>query len=229
MSITGGATSARLLIRLSDDIPLDTPRVPAREAAERELSKPMYHESDPNLLQRAINRFWEWIDELLDAASGVAPGGPLGLAVVILVVVALLAALWWRLGTPRRIPGSAGSLFDEGPRSAAEHRASAETHAAAERWNEAVQERMRAIVRSLEERALLDPRPSRTADEAAAEAGRPLPDHAVRLRAAAGEFDDVTYGGRTADQRTYLRLRELDLDLERAKPQLSTASGGTAE
>ncbi|MFE1963468.1 DUF4129 domain-containing protein [Streptomyces sp. NPDC059479] len=229
MSITGGATSARLLIRLSDDIPVDTPRVPAREAAERELSKPMYHENDPNLLQRAIDRFWEWIGDLLDAASGVAPGGPLGLAVVVLVVVALLAALWWRLGTPRRIPGSAGALFEGGPRSAAEHRAAAETHAAGQRWNEAVQERMRAIVRSLEERALLDPRPSRTADEAAAEAGRPLPDHADRLRAAAGEFDDVTYGGRSADQRTYLRLRELDLDLERAKPQLSTASGGTAE
>ncbi|MFE4175030.1 DUF4129 domain-containing protein [Streptomyces sp. NPDC056909] len=229
MSITGGATSTRPLIRLSDGIPVDTPRVPAREAAERELSKPMYHENDSNLLQRAINRFWEWIGDLLDAASGAAPGGPLGLAVVVLVVVALLAALWWRLGTPRRIPGPAGSLFEDGPRSAAEHRASAEAHAAAERWNEAVQERMRAIVRSLEERALLDPRPSRTADEAAAEAGRPLPGHAHRLRAAAGEFDDVTYGGRTADQGTYLRLRELDLDLERAKPQLSTASGGTAE
>ena len=34
---------------------------------------------------------------------------------------------------------------------------------------------MRAIVRSLEERALLDPRPGRTADEAAAEAGRTAP------------------------------------------------------
>ncbi|MFF3749946.1 DUF4129 domain-containing protein [Streptomyces sp. NPDC002018] len=229
MSITGGATSARVLIRLSDDIPVDTPRTPAREAAERELSKPMYHENDPNLLQRALDRFWQWIGEFLDAASGVAPGGPLGLAVIVLVVVALLAALWWRLGTPRRTPGSAGSLFEEVPHSAAEHRATAEAHAAAERWNEAVQERMRAIVRSLEERALLDPRPSRTADEAASEAGRPLPAHAARLRAAAGEFDDVTYGGRTADRRTYLRLRELDLDLERTKPQLSTASGGTAE
>ncbi|MGW2058335.1 DUF4129 domain-containing protein [Streptomyces sp. NPDC001840] len=230
MSTTGGATSARLLlIRLSDDTPVDTPRVPAREAAERELSKPMYHENDPNLLQRALDRFWDWVGDLFDSASGVAPGGLLGLLVVILVVLALLAALWWRLGTPRRIPGSAGSLFEDGPRSTAEHRASAEAHAAANRWNEAVQERMRAIVRSLEERALLDPRPGRTADEAATEAGRPLPGHADRLRAAAREFDDVTYGGRTADQQTYLGLRELDLDLDRAKPQLSTASGGTAE
>ncbi|MFD5115636.1 DUF4129 domain-containing protein [Streptomyces sp. NPDC058391] len=229
MSITGGATTTRLTIRVSSDIPVDTPRAPAREAAERELSKPMYHENDPNLLQRALDRFWEWVDDLFNSLSGAAPGGPLGLVVIVLVVVALLAALWWRLGTPSRIPGAVGSLFDEGPRSAAEHRATAETHAAAGRWNQAVQERMRALVRSLEERALLDPRPGRTADEAASEAGRPLPGHADRLRTAAREFDDVAYGGRTADRSAYLRLRELDLDLERTKPQLSTTAGGTAE
>ncbi|RYJ27242.1 putative membrane protein [Streptomyces sp. L-9-10] len=229
MSTTGAAVIARQVIRADDGIPVDTPRVPAREAAERELSRPMYHENDPNLLQRALNRFWEWVGDLFDSASGVAPGGPLGLVVIALIVVALFAALWWRLGSPRRIPGTARTLFDASPRSAAEHRATAETHAAAGRWNQAAQERMRAIVRSLEERALLDPRPGRTADEAASEAGRPLPGHATRLRTAAREFDDITYGGRTADEDTYRRLRALDLDLESAKPQLSTASGGTAE
>ncbi|WP_326811501.1 DUF4129 domain-containing protein [Streptomyces scopuliridis] len=229
MSTTGGTALARQLIRADDGIPVDTPRVPAREAAERELSRPMYHENDPNLLQRALNRFWEWVGGLFDSASGAAPGGPLGLVVIALIVVALFAALWWRLGTPRRIPGTEPTLFDEGPRSAAEHRTTADTHAAAGRWNQAAQERMRAIVRSLEERALLDPRPGRTADEAASEAGRPLPGHAARLRTAAREFDDITYGGRTADEETYRRLSTLDLDLESAKPQLSTASGGTAE
>ncbi|WP_329067661.1 DUF4129 domain-containing protein [Streptomyces sp. NBC_01429] len=227
MPIPGGAHA--LLIRASGDIPLDTPRLPAREAAERELSKPMYHENDPNLLSRAMNTLWEWLGRLLDSASGAAPGGPLGLVVIALIVVALLAALWWRLGSPRRVSDGPGHLFDEGPRSADEHRATAEEHAAAARWTEAVQERMRAIVRSLEERALLDPRPGRTADEAAAEAARPLPDHADRLRTAAREFDDVTYGGRTGDQRAYQRLHDLDLDLERAKPQLSAVPGGPAE
>jgi hypothetical protein len=144
--------------------------------------------------------------------------------------MALVAALWWRLGNPQRHPsGAAGQLFGDSPRSASEHRTAAEAHAATDRWNQAVQERMRAIVHSLEERALLDPRPGRTADEAAAEAGRPLPGHTDRLRAAAREFDDVTYGGRTADRPAYLRLRELDLDLERTRPQLSTVPGGPAE
>lgn len=229
MSTMGGVTTARLLIRSGDDVPVDTPRIPAREAAERELSKPMYHENDPNLLQRALNRFWDWVGNLFDAASGAAPGGPLGLLVIVLLVIGLAAALWWRLGTPQRIPGSADSLFDDSPRSASEHRAAAEEHATAGRWNQAVQERMRAIVRSLEERALLDPRPGRTADEAAAEAGRSLPDHADGLRTCAREFDDVTYGGRTADWQAYRRLRDLDLELERTKPQLSDAAQGAAE
>ena len=229
MSTTGGVMTARVLIRTSDDVPVDTPRIPAREAAERELSKPMYHENDPSLLQRALDRFWDWVGGLFDSASGAAPGGQLGLVVIVLLVIGPVAALWWRLGTPRRTPGSADSLFDDSPRSASEHRAAAEAHAAAGRWNQAVQERMRAIVRALEERALLDPRPGRTADEAAAEAGRALPSHADGLRASAREFDDVTYGGRTADRQAYLRLRDLDLELERAKPQLSDAAQGAGQ
>lgn len=229
MSTTGGVIMARPLVRANDDVPVDTPRIPAREAAERELSKPMYHENDPSLLQRALNRFWDWIGGIFDAASGATPGGPLGLLVVAVLVIGLIAGLWWRLGTPRRTPGTVDSLFDDSPRSASEHRIAAEAHAAAGRWNQAVQERMRAIVRSLEERTLLDPRPGRTADEAAAEAGRSLPDHADGLRTSAREFDDVTYGGRTADRQAYLRLRDLDLELERAKPQLSGAAQGAAE
>nr|WP_203679203.1 DUF4129 domain-containing protein [Streptomyces microflavus] len=187
----------------------------------------MYHENDPNFLQRGLNHFWDWVAGVFDAAAGAAPGGPAGLVVLILVVIGLAVALWWRLGTPQRSSRPADALFEnDGPRSAAQHRAAADAHAAALRWTEAVQERMRALVRSLEERALLDPRPGRTADEAAAEAGRALPDHATRLRSAARDFDDVTYGGRTAGQPTYLALRALDTELDEAKPVLPGASRG---
>ncbi|WP_327390096.1 DUF4129 domain-containing protein [Streptomyces microflavus] len=226
MTGAGGTTAARHVIG-AGDIPVDTPRVPAREAAESELSKPMYHENDPNFLQRGLNHFWDWVAGVFDAAAGAAPGGPAGLVVLVLVVIGLAVALWWRLGTPQRSSRPADALFENvGPRSAAQHRAAADAHAAALRWSEAVQERMRALVRSLEERALLDPRPGRTADEAAAEAGRALPDHATRLRSAARDFDDVTYGGRTAGQPTYLALRALDTELDEAKPVLPGASRG---
>ncbi|MFH8977799.1 DUF4129 domain-containing protein [Streptomyces sp. NPDC017890] len=224
-----GDTPVLSLSRSGDEPPVTIPRDPAREAARRELSKRMYHENDPSWFQRALNAFWDWIDDLFSRASTATPGGTLGLIVVIVAAVAVLGALWWRLGTPRRGPASAPALFDDRPRSAADHRAAAEAHAARGHWNQAVQERMRAVVRALEERALLDIRPGRTADEAATEAGRALPAHAGRLHAAARDFDDVTYGGRPGSEQSYRRLTELDSDLERSKPQpVGSTAAGTA-
>lgn len=225
---SGDTSVVALLARSDDEPPLTIPRGPAREAARRELSKGMYHENEPSWFQRALDAFWDWVEDLFSSAATVTPGGPLGLVVVILVVLAVVGALWWRLGTPRREPTSSAALFDDRPRSAAEHRAAAEAHAAQGHWNQAVQERMRAIVRSLEERALLDVRPGRTADEAAAEAGRSLPSHTDRLRTAARDFDDVTYGGRTATQQAYQRIAELDRDLESSKPQLASSAPSTS-
>jgi hypothetical protein len=219
-----GDAFVRSSARSGDEPPVTIPRDPAREAARDELSKRMYHENDPGWFQRALDTFWDWIDELFGRASTSTPGGTLGLVVVIVAVLAVLGALWWRLGTPRRGPASAPALFDDRPRSAAEHRAAAEAHAAQGHWNQAVQERMRALVRALEERALLDLRPGRTADEAAVEAGLALPDDRDRLRAAARDFDDVTYGGRPGTEDSYRRLTELDRDLERSRPRLASAT-----
>ncbi|WP_237323088.1 DUF4129 domain-containing protein [Streptomyces sp. JJ36] len=213
-----------------DDVPVTVPRGPARRAAEDELSDPAYHQDDPGLVRRVVDWLWEHLTELLDAAGDAAPGGAVGLAVIVLVVLLLLAALWARLGSPRtRRTAGDGGLFPERPRSAADHRAAAERHAADGHWSEAVQERMRALVRSLEERALLEPRPGRTADEAAAEAARALPGHEAGLRAAARAFDEVTYAGRPAGQDAYARLRALDEDVRRTRPRPAehSAAGAT--
>lgn len=238
--MTGGLTAALLRAATAprrgamgsgDDGPVTIPRDPARRDAEDELSKPAYQQDDPGLLQRTLDWVWEHIGKLLNSAADVSPGGAVGLAVILAVVLLLLLTLWLRLGSPRRGPATgSSSLFDDGPRSAAEHRAAAEAHAADSRWSEALQERMRAIVRSLEERALLDPRPGRTADEAATEAGRPLPAHADALRAAARAFDEVTYAGRPADAAGYERVRGLDEALLETRPDLAamTAPAGTA-
>ncbi|PZT70562.1 hypothetical protein DN402_21130 [Streptomyces sp. SW4] len=228
-ALRAGDTVVRALPRSDDEPPLTVPRDPAREAARRELSKRMYHENDPSWFERALDTFWDWVDDLFGAASSATPGGTLGLIVIILAVLAVLGALWWRLGTPRRRPVSSAAVFDDRPRSAADHRAAADAHAAQGHWNQAVQERMRAIVRALEERALLDARPGRTADEAATEAGRALPAHADALRAAARDFDDVTYGGRTATQQSYRRIADLDRLLERSKPHLSDGGAHTTD
>lgn len=229
MIATGGmAAPMRLLARTGGEVPVTIPRGPAQKAAVEELSKSMYREHEPDLLQRVLDWLWQRIDDLLTTAAGATPGGTTGVVVIVLVVVALVAALRIRLGALRRSPTADSSLFEDRPRSAAEHRAAAEQHAAGHQWDQAVQERLRAVVRSLEERALLDPRPGRTADEAAAEAGLSLPGHAGRLRAAARDFDDVTYGGHSATAETYTRLRDLDADLQRSKPVLSAPGTGGA-
>ncbi|WP_329495223.1 DUF4129 domain-containing protein [Kitasatospora herbaricolor] len=211
---------------LAGGAPVTVPRDPARDAARQELLNPAYHRHDPSLLQRISDWFWEQISKALEGV-GSATGGTTGLILFLVVALVIVAAVWWRLGAPARAARSATGLFDtQGPRTADQYRAEARTHAAAGRWTEAVRDQMRALVRSLEERTLLDPRPGRTADEAAAEAGRALPAHAAALTAAARTFDTIAYGDRTADQGAYQLLSDLDQALERTRPTLAPAPEG---
>jgi hypothetical protein len=160
------------------------------------------------------------VGEILANASAATPGGSTTLFVLLVVLVGVAVVLRLRLGPMRRArPGEPGELFADGrPRSAADHRRAADAFAADGRWDEAVTERLRAIVRSLEERAVIDERPGRTAGEAAADAGRALPELAADLRAGARVFDDVRYGGRTADAAADARLRDLDGRCRAARP-----------
>ncbi len=211
---------------LADGAPITVPRGAAHDAARTELLNPAYHRHDPSLAQRVMSWLNEQLDRALAQVGSAAHSGLTGLLLFLLVAAAVGAALWWRLGAPRREARGAASLFaSDGPRTAAQHRAAATAHAAAGGWSDAVREQMRALVRALEERTLLDVRPGRTADEAAAEAGRALPAHAAALDAAARTFDDIAYGERTADEAAYRSLAELDRALQTAKPVLT---GGAA-
>ena len=126
-------------------------------------------------------------------------------------------ALRLKVGPLGRREAREQALFSGRARTAAEHRAAADAHAAAGEWADAVRERLRAVVRSLEERAVLDQRPGRTADEAAAEAGAALPAVAAELRRAARLFDDVWYGGRAAGPESDAALRAVDEQVRAAR------------
>ncbi|ONK13911.1 DUF4129 domain-containing protein [Streptomyces sp. MP131-18] len=202
--------------------PVVVDRAPAAEDAERELSRQIYTEHEPGLARRVWDWLWERIFGVLESAAFATPGGWVGLLVIAAVVVALAILLRLRLGALSNAAGRRpGAVFTDRPRTAAEHRAAAEEHARAAHWTPAVQERMRAVVRSLEERALLDPRPGRTAHEAADEAARPLPGLTAALHTAAAAFDAVTYGAQPAAPADYEHLRTLDQDLARTKPDLT--------
>jgi Domain of unknown function (DUF4129) len=102
------------------------------------------------------------------------------------------------------------SAFDEVLTGAALHRRTAENAAAANEWAEAIRERFRAVISTLDELGLLPERPERTADEAARDAGEVLPEHRQALAAAALAFDEVEYGEYVGGPDGYARIRAVD-------------------
>ncbi|WP_113703191.1 hypothetical protein, partial [Nonomuraea lactucae] len=145
----------------------------ARQAAE-ELLRAEY-DREP-LLDRLYRYVQQFIGDLMDAATGGgATGGVIASAVIVAIIIGMVVLVAWQLRrTSRRNAAAATALFGERRMTAAEHRQAAERLATEGRYTEAVQERLRAIARDLEERALVDGLPGRTADELSAEAARAL-------------------------------------------------------
>lgn len=182
-----------------DDITRDA----ARRAAREELLDRKYADAQPPLVVRLLGRLLRELTELLNRAAAGVPGGKLGLLLLALVLAAFVAVVVIRL---RPLGGAAGSadVFTTGSAlTAAEHRALADQAAAAGQWADAVRERLRAIVRELEARGVLEPRPSRTAGEVARDSSAAVPEIAEPLRRATGLFDEIWYGGRPATPSSY--------------------------
>jgi hypothetical protein len=206
----------------------------AHELARRELDKPIYHRDRPSWLERVLDRVGDWLRDLMDRSAEPTAhgngGGWISLVVIALLVAVVIGLVMWLMRDRLNIRSRRRPLLEETPSTARGHRENAEDHAAAGQWAEAIRERLRAIARDLEERAVLGPRPGRTADELAAEAGGTLPDLADDLRTGVRIFDDVWYGGRPGTQEGYIRLRDLDERVRTAKPRpLEKDAGGTAE
>jgi hypothetical protein len=202
-------------------VPVELGREAARDAAREELSRQVYQQARPGLAQRALQWLYEHVLELLDNVGSASPGGFAGVIAIVLLIVAAIVAVRLRVGPFGKARRTEDALFVGGPRSAAEYRRAADAHAAAGESADAVRERLRAVIRSLEERALLDPRPGRTADEAALEAGAALPECAASLRAAARVFYEIWYGGRAASAASDQVLRDLDEQVRTSRSVLS--------
>lgn len=196
----------------------------ARRWLEQELADPVYHQQ-PSLLQR----FLDWLGRLFEGADGL-PIGNVGTLLAILAGLAVLVTVAFLVTGPvrrsRRVVGARGVLDADDRRTAAEIRAAADAAAARGDWAAAVADRFRALVRSLEERAVLEEQPGRTAHEAVEAAGLRLPAHAVDLRAAGRLFDDVVYGERTPRAEDDAALRELDARVTATRPTLPAGFAG---
>ncbi len=200
------------------DVPVDPDAETARGWLRAELADPVYHQR-PNLLQRA----WEWVLAQLQQAQDAIGGMDVRLAAVIAVaVLALGVTIAFAVAGPvrraRRDRRASVDVFGDDVRTAAELRAAADAAAAQGRWADAVLDRFRAVLRSLEDRVVLEPRPGRTADEGAREAGVRLPACAEDLARAARLFDDVCYGDADAGAQDDAWLREVDRRVAAARP-----------
>lgn len=210
---SGLVTTAAGLVAL--DVPVDPDADQARSWLEAELLDPIYHEQ-PNLLSTV----WQWLAEQLSKVGQAAT--PSSVALIVVSGIALVALVAFLVAGPvarsRRVARESRVVLVDDSRTAAQLRADADAHAAAGRWAEAVLDRFRAILRSLEERAVLDPRPGRTADEAASDAAARLPDLTTDLLAAGRLFDEVCYGDRVPDAEAARWLAELDGRVVRTRP-----------
>lgn len=190
------------------DVPVELTRDQAQRLAELELADPAYRAAQPGLVQRVIAWLVEWVQRAAERAAEAAPGGWLGILGLVLVVVVAVLFIRWRIGPVSR---SAGLTFTVDPgMSAAQYRTNAEALAAAGQWEQAVSERMRALVRACQERGLIDAHPGWTADEVAAEVGQRVPEARDALEAAARTFDEVRYGGRPGSAGAYGALADAD-------------------
>jgi hypothetical protein len=187
------------------------------------LAKREYRDAAPSWLGTLWRNFLDWLQSL-DGSQGDA--APVPSPVIALVIAAIIAAAII-LARPRLHARSrqARDVFEREPTlGATDYRARAEAAAAAGKWGDAVVDRFRAVVRSAEDRAILDPQPGRTADEAARALSVPFNSQSGRLARAAATFDGVRYGNRAADSGDYRQMVELDTALDAMKP----ATAGTA-
>ncbi|BCI55578.1 membrane protein [Mycolicibacterium litorale] len=194
---------------------VDIDRDAAHEAAQRELDKPIYPKA--SLTDRLTELINDVIYRIAQGGAGV-PGGWLTIGVLLLLVIAAIVVAV-RVGRKAmRTDRADHSLYGGHELSAAEHRATAQHHAAAGQWALAIRHRLRAVARQLEESGVLPPVPGRTATELAGDAAQALPQLSAELRYAANAFNDVTYGDRPGTEAAYRAVADLDDHLRTIGP-----------
>ena len=199
--------------------PLDPDAPEARRWVLDELAKPEYRAAEPTAFDLFAQAVRDWLVGLFEGAGGL-PTPALAL-IAVLVVAALVGVALLVFGLPRlrRRAGAPVPLFDDGDvRDAAALRRAAEAAAASGDWALAVEERFRAIVRSLVERELVRVHPGTTAHGMADAASRPFPDRAAELESAAADFDAVRYLGRSGTEAQYRRVTALESALAGSRP-----------
>lgn len=218
----------------------ETPgRQDAQQRAARELGQGKYHEQPAPSASTASNSPTPTVASPsptpTQAPAHHSSTGTILLVILLIVVLGTaLLLLLRKMGKPRKDHKSgdkapkhlAGSAAEVPLTGAALHRHNAERAAGYGDWQQAIRERFRAVIATLDERGLLPERRDRTADEAARDAGDLLPEHAAALRDAARAFDEVEYGEYLGAPEGYAVISAVDQAVTAA--DLARAAAGRA-
>ena len=201
---------------LGGDVPVAPDADTARRWAQSELTDPIYHPSFS-----ILGWIWDKLSALLAGLGRASSELTLLQVLAVVLVVVLVVVAIYVAGPVRRNRSAAQSNVVLGTevRSANQLREAAARSAERGDFEAAVVDGFRAIVRSLEERVILDPRPGRTAHEAATDAAARFPALADRLHRAGRLFDDVCYGHTGARAPDHELVRALDRDLTDSRPE----------
>ncbi|MEZ2389021.1 DUF4129 domain-containing protein [bacterium RCC_150] len=206
------------------DAPVDPDAGEARRWAAEELSKSRYASAKPGWIEEIWRQFIEWLRSMNGESIG-APNIalPLIMAIAVVLIVVVIIVVRPRLNARKR---HSAAVFDGDASVTAEtFRIRASEAANRNDWQTAVVEQFRALVRTAEDRAVIDVQAGRTADEAATHLGRAFATTAPRLDAAARLFDSVKYGRAAATGADHAELLALDSDLSVMKPDFAAQAG----
>lgn len=193
------ATLAGVSFRVADP-PLTPSGDQGRSLLGRELLSPEY--TRDSLIDRALSWLYEQFTSVADRASQASTWvTALAVLVAVVVIAALLLLLSRARWRSRAAPAASPALLDDGL-SADELRSRAELALAQGRHEEAVVDGYRAVAVRAIERRRIDDLPGATAHEIAVALSATFGERSEQLRSAAGLFDLVLYGDRsaTADQ-----------------------------
>lgn len=196
----------------------------ARSRIREELAKSEYDDSEGFVawLLRVIEEWLVSLVEGIDGSSAAQGGIAIALALVLGAAVVLVLR---RTGLIRRgaTLGVDAALDAEPVLSAHELREAARAAITSQRFDDATVLALRALVRDLEVRTLLDVTDGMTAHEAAAAASRPFPDLTGRLQLGADAFDTAAYSHRSATSKHAEDLLRLTEYIAESTPDLSAA------
>jgi type II secretory pathway pseudopilin PulG len=221
MSETGPGILVSLAAKASTVAPAAGGPLIGRRTGQRLARREL---AEVSFWQRVIDR----LARLFSNAQTAVPGGWFGLvALAVIAVLVVTAIIFWVRPARTRRDRTRSVLSGESV-TARDYRLAAERLAADGDYAGAIVQTVRAIAADLDERGVLPPKPGRTADELAAEAGRELPSLAADLRAATGLFDDVRYGDRQASLAGYELVSRVDADVLAARPAREPAAPALA-